>query len=180
LSLVVSNYLFNRFENLPEGDLTKLRASTVSEGSLAKIAKELNLGDYLRLGKGEENTGGRERNSILADAMEAVIGAIYLDGGFENASDFVLRYLTPEIDKSLEGKGFRDYKTELQEVIQKGSEQEIHYCIILETGPDHDKEFVAQVSHNGKVIGEGTGKSKKEAEQQAARQALEKIHNSTL
>ena len=99
-----------------------------------------------------------------------------MDGGFEKASDFILRYQIPEIDKSLEGKGFRDYKTELQELIQRDSEQEIKYSIIKESGPDHAKQFVAQVSHNQKVIGEGIGKSKKDAEQQAARQALEKIH----
>lgn len=176
LNLSVSNYLYNRFKNLTEGELTKLRASIVSEASLAKIARKLELGDYLRLGKGEENTGGRDRDSILADAVEALIGAVYLDGGFEKASDFILRYQIPEIDKSLEGKGFRDYKTELQELIQRDSEQEIKYSIIKESGPDHAKQFVAQVSHNQKVIGEGIGKSKKDAEQQAARQALEKIH----
>jgi len=180
LNLSVSNYLYNRFKDLTEGELTKLRASIVSEASLAKIARKLNLGDYLRLGKGEENTGGRKRDSILADAVEAIIGAVYLDGGFEKASDFILRYQIPEIDNSLEGKGFRDYKTELQELIQRDSEQEIQYRIIKESGPDHAKQFVAQVSHNQKVIGEGTGKSKKDAEQQAARQALERIYGRTF
>ncbi len=175
LNLSVSDYLYNSFKDLSEGDLTKLRASIVSEASLAKIARKLNLGDYLRLGRGEENTGGRQRDSILADAVEAIIGAVYLDGGFEKASDFILRYQIPEIYNSLEGKGFRDYKTELQELIQKGAEQGLQYRIVKESGPDHDKKFVAQVFHNQKLIGEGTGKSKKDAEQQAARQALEKI-----
>jgi len=176
LNLSVSNYLYNRFKDLTEGELTKLRASIVSEGSLVKIAEKIKLGEYLRLGKGEEITGGRRRNSILADAVEAVIGAIYLDGGFEKASDFILYYQIPEIDNSLNGKGLRDYKTELQELIQRDSDQEIHYHIIKESGPDHAKEFVAQVFHNGKVIGEGIGKSKKDAEQQAACQALKKIY----
>lgn len=173
LSLIVSEYIFLNFPDVSEGNLTKLRASVVSERSLVNIASAIDLGKYILLGKGEEGTGGRKRASILADAFESLIAAIYLDGGIENAKAFVLKYIKEHIEWGLNGKGFRDYKTELQEVLQQESDMEIEYRIVEEYGPDHDKAFVAKVYHGGEAIGSGFGKSKKEAEQQAACSALD-------
>ena len=175
LGLTVSDYLFRTYPKLPEGILTKLRAGVVSEVSLAQVARRLGLGEYLRLGKGEENTGGRERESILADAVESVIGAMYMDSDLETTKAFVLKQLIPSIEILIAGKGHKDYKTDLQELLQSKSALEITYRIIKEEGPDHDKLFTAQVSHGDAVIGQGQGKNKKEAEQQAARNALDKL-----
>ena len=172
LSIVISDYLFKKEENLPEGELTKLRANIVCEESLSEVAAEINLGDYLLLGKGEEATGGRDRISILADALEAVIAAIYLDGGIENARKFIFTYMEEIIRDSIKGKIFRDYKTYLQEVLQSRGEQNIWYKLIEEKGPDHNKRFVMEVGINDKVLGVGEGKSKKDAEQVAAKAAL--------
>lgn len=171
LSIVVSDYLFNNY-SVPEGDLTKLRASLVCEKSLDEMAAKINLGKYLRLGKGEEMMGGRTRPSILADAFEAVIAAIYLDGGLEEARKFIL----PFVKEMLDNKGklsFTDYKTLLQEIVQQNPEEILSYKLISEKGPDHDKLFVVEVHLNSNVIGKGEGKSKKQAEQMAAKQALE-------
>ena len=176
LGLVIADYLYGMFDQYREGNLTKIRASIVSEGSLAEIARSIELGEFLYLGKGESNTGGRNRDSILADAVEALIGAVYLEAGLEQAKEVIISLFTPVIKKSYEGKGFQDYKTQLQEVLQKFSDKEINYQVIKEKGPDHNKEFVVEVHHNGQAIGTGKGKSKKEAEQQAAKEALEKIH----
>jgi ribonuclease-3 len=175
LGLTVSDYLYRTYPQLPEGSLTKIRAGVVSEVSLAQIARILGLGEFLRLGRGEENTGGRDRASVLADAMESVIGAIYLDSSLENAKAFVLNLLKPSIETIIAGKGHKDFKTDLQELLQSQSQLEITYTIIDEEGPDHDKLFTAQVSHGDKVIGQGQGKSKKEAEQEAARNALSRF-----
>ena len=172
LGLTVSDYLYRTYPELSEGVLSKLRAKVVSEVSLAQKARELNLGEYLRLGRGEDNIGGRNRASVLADAMESVIGAIYLDGGMETARSFVLKLMVPVIESYAAGKGPQDYKTDLQEYLQSRSSLEITYRIINEEGPDHDKWFTAQVLHGDKPIGQGQGKSKKEAEQQAAKLAL--------
>lgn len=172
LSIVVSQYLFLHFKHLPEGELTKIRASLVCEKSLHKFAQQINLGDYILLGKGEENTGGRERPSILADAFEAVIAAVYLDGGIEAATDYVLRFVPEDID-SRRSSTFSDYKTALQEIIQKNPEEKVEYHLAEQSGPDHDKAFKVQVCLNSNVIGTGKGKSKKEAEQMAAKEALE-------
>lgn len=172
LSLIVSEYLFINFPEIPEGNLTKLRASIVSERSIVNMAASIELGKYLLLGKGEESSGGRNRPSILADAFESLIAAIYLDGGIEKAKAFMLKYVINMIEEGFNGEGFRDYKTELQEFLQNESEKEIAYKIVEEYGPDHDKEFVAEVHYGGNSIGRGFGKSKKEAEQQAARIAL--------
>ena len=172
LGLTISDYLYRTYPELPEGVLTKLRAGVVSEVSLAQIARALDLGKFIRLGKGEENTGGSDRASILADAMESVIGAIYLDDGLDTAKAFVLRLLIPSINILAAGKGPKDYKTDLQELLQSKSALDITYQIIDEIGPDHDKVFTAQVSHGNTAIGQGQGKSKKEAEQQAAQDAL--------
>lgn len=173
LSIVVSQYLFEHFRHLPEGELTKIRASLVCEKSLHVFAKQINLGKYICLGKGEENTGGRERPSILADAFEAVIAAIYLDGGLESAEKHILRFIPKDIDDKKQSVNFNDYKTILQEVIQKNPEEKIEYSLVSESGPDHNKAFTVQVCLNSNVIGTGTGKSKKDAEQMAAKEALE-------
>lgn len=176
LGLVVSEYIFVKYPRYPEGDLTKLRATVVCEPSLSYLAKNINLGKYLMLGKGEEATGGRERVSILADAFEALIGAIYLDGGIENAKVFVLKYLSPIIENAVNGvELFIDYKTHLQELLQKTTKSKIEYAVILEEGPDHNKIFHTEVTLDGEVLGKGIGRSKKEAEQNAAKSALDKM-----
>lgn len=172
LSIIVSDYLFKTEKNLPEGELTKLRANIVCEESLSEVASKIKLGEYLLLGKGEEATGGRERISILADALEAVIAAIYLDGGIENSRKFIFKYMDEIIEDSIKGKIFRDYKTYLQEVLQSRGEQNIWYKLIEEKGPDHNKRFVMEVGINDEVLGVGEGKSKKDAEQVAAKAAL--------
>ncbi len=171
LSIVVSDYLYKNI-NVPEGELTKMRASLVCEKSLFVFAQQIELGEFLHLGKGEENTGGRERPSILADAFEAVIAAIYLDGGMEAAAKHILRFM-PEKIKRTKKPVLSDYKTLLQEVVQKNPEEKVEYVLIGEEGPDHNKRFVVEVCLNSQVIGKGKGKSKKEAEQLAAKEALE-------
>jgi ribonuclease-3 len=172
LSIVVSEYLYTHLTNVAEGELTKLRASLVCEKSLHIFAKQINLGKYLLLGKGEENTGGRERPSILADAFEALIAAIYLDGGYDAAAKHILRFMPKDIQKSKKPV-FSDFKTILQEIIQMNPEEKVEYILAGEEGPDHDKRFVVEVCLNSNVIGKGRGRSKKEAEQLAAKEALE-------
>lgn len=172
LSIVVSDYLFLHCPHLPEGDLTKLRASLVCEKTLCRFSRSLGVGDFLRLSRGEQNSGGKDRPSILADAFEAIIASIYLDGGLEEARKFILRFVLPEIENP-RPKAFKDYKTALQEIIQQNPEEMLEYVLIGESGPDHDKHFVVEVHLNSNVIGKGGGRSKKEAEQQAAREALE-------
>ena len=175
LGIVISDYLFQKEQDLPEGELTKLRANIVCEESLSDVAKEINLGSHILLGRGEEATGGRDRISILADAFEAVIAAIYLDGGFECARDFILKFMGDIIQDTRKGNIFRDYKTHLQELLQSRGENNIWYNLIEEKGPDHNKRFVMEVGINDDVLGVGEGKSKKEAEQLAARAGLKKI-----
>ena len=172
LSIIVAKHLFTHYTHLPEGELTKLRASLVCEKSLHEFACDFGLGEFLLLGKGEELTGGRERPSIIADAFEALLAAIYLDGGMEQARKFVLQFI-PEHLNPKQAKGLNDYKTTLQEIIQQNKEEKIEYVPIEETGPDHDKTFVVEVHLNSNVIGTGRGKSKKQAEQFAAKDALE-------
>lgn len=172
LSIVVSDYLYKHLSQIAEGELTKIRASLVCEKSLYVFAQQISLGDYLYLGKGEENTGGRERPSILADAFEAVIAAIYLDGGLEAASRHILRFM-PEDIQHQKKPAFNDFKTILQEIVQKNPEEKVEYVLVGEEGPDHNKRFVVEVCLNSNVIGRGKGKSKKEAEQLAAKEALE-------
>ncbi len=172
LSVVVSDYIFKNCPELPEGELTKLRSYLVCERSLFNFAKQIDLGKYLRLSKGERNNGGAQRPSILADAFEAVIAAIYIDGGIEPASKHILNFVIPEI-KNKKKKKITDYKTTLQEIIQKNPGEQLEYVLIKESGPDHNKHFVVEVHLNSNVIGKGGGRSKKEAEQQAAREALE-------
>lgn len=170
LSIVVSTYLFTGCQNLPEGELSKIRASLVCESSLYGWAKQIGLGDFLLLGHGEANSGGRERPSILADAFEAVIAAIYLDGGMAEAERYVNGFLPKEFDRPSEA--FHDYKTVLQEVIQQNPEERVEYVLVGEEGPDHAKQFHMEVRLNSNVIGRGTGRSKKVAEQMAAKEAL--------
>lgn len=171
LSLVVANYLFRHDSRIPEGELTRLRASLVCEKALAAFAGELGLGKYLLLGKGERLTGGAERPSILADAFEAVIAAIYLDGGFDAAGKFILSYVRPEVENHRPAK-FEDFKTVLQEIIQQNPDERVEYVLVDESGPDHDKHFSVEVRLNSNVIGRGEGRTKKAAEQSAAREAL--------
>lgn len=172
LSLVVTNYIFLNFKQLPEGDLTQLRASLVCEKTLYKFAKMIDLGKVIKLSRGERHGGGADRPSILSDAFEALIAAIFLDGGYESARDFIMNFIPDEI-KNIHKKPIKDYKTTLQEIVQKNPGERLEYRLIGESGPDHDKHFVSEVLLNSNSIGRGGGKSKKEAEQQAAREALE-------
>lgn len=172
LSIVVSDYIYKHCPKLPEGELSKLRASLVCEKSLCRFSKALGVGEYLKLSRGEKNLNGQERPSILADAFEAIIASIYLDGGMEEARRFILSFVEPEI-KNPKPRAFKDYKTTLQEIIQKNPEEHLEYVLTGEEGPDHDKHFFVEVHLNSNVIGKGGGRSKKEAEQQAAREALE-------
>ena len=172
LSLIVSSYIFENFKNKPEGELTRLRSSLVCEKTLCSFSRQLNLGEFLLLGKGERKTGGAERDSILADAFEAVLAAIYLDGGISPARAFVMRFVLPEIEKYDKKADFKDYKTLLQEIIQRNPEESVTYVLTHESGPDHNKRFTVEVRLNSNTIGEGTGKSKKDAEEMAAKQAL--------
>ena len=171
LSVIVADYLYKNFSSLPEGELTKLRASLVCEKSLCSFSRELEIGKFLRLGKGEEKNGGKERDSILADAFEAVLAAMYLDGGMEVARKHVMRFILDEL-KHTDDEVFKDYKTALQEIIQRNPEESVSYFLTDEKGPDHDKVFTVEVRLNSNVIGTGKGKSKKQAEQMAAKQAL--------
>uniref|UniRef100_A0A7C2EAF2 Ribonuclease 3 n=1 Tax=Ammonifex degensii TaxID=42838 RepID=A0A7C2EAF2_9THEO len=175
LELVVSDYLYRTFPEKAEGELTRLRAAVVCEASLARTARKLGIGQALFIGRGEAQSGGRERPSILADAFEAVLGALYLDQGLEAAAKFALLRLEPEVAKILEDRQEWDYKTELQEFIQRRSPENVSYAILKEEGPDHAKRFTAGVFYRGRCLGRGEGRSKKEAEQQAAREALERL-----
>ncbi len=172
LELAASTYLFQHFPEMPEGQLTKTRAGIVCSATLARLAGNLHLGDYLLLGHGEELGGGRTRTTNLEDTFEAVIGAVYLDQGWETARDYVLRQLQPEFAAVSEGAALKDYKTILQEKVYCRENQSITYEKIRESGPDHAKVFTVQVNVTGKILGTGTGHSKKEAEQHAAREAL--------
>ncbi|WP_246346165.1 ribonuclease III [Sedimentibacter hydroxybenzoicus] len=173
LSISVSRYIFDKFPDYPEGDLTKLRSQVVCEDTLSMVAGELNIGKYMLLGKGEEASGGRERKSILADAVEAIIAAIYIDGGYKKAESFVLDNLTKYIHHAVKGKIITDFKSYLQEYYQsKGHTCKIRYVVTKEEGPDHEKVFHVDVVINRVVTGSGSGKSKKLAEQEAAKNAL--------
>ena len=173
LGMAVAAYLYHNFPDRPEGDLTRMRADMVCETSLAAIAARLNLGEHLMLGHGEERFGGRNRASILADAVESVIAAAYLDGGIEAARGIIERFVLCNVPATkLQNT---DYKTSLQELVQQKKNQVLCYRLVGESGPDHDKVFTAQVLLNDNVVGEGTGSSKKRAEQDAARVALEQL-----
>ncbi len=172
ISLILAHHLFKIFPDEPEGELTKIRAYFACENSLYKFAQKINLGDHLIMGKGEINAGGRNRLSILEDAFEALVGAIYLDGGFNSARNFLIKFLPDEINlKEIENS--TDYKTKLQELIQQTPDKKIEYVLCKESGPDHDKIFEVELKLNSKIISYGTGKSKKRAEQDAAKKAFE-------
>ncbi len=176
VDLVVSDYLYKRFSHYPEGQLTKIRASIVCEPSLAYAARKISLGDYLLLGKGEALSGGRDRDSILADAFEALAAAIYLDGGYATVKDVLIRNFEQDIIHAIhKGELFIDYKTELQELLQRKSKVKVEYKVAKEVGPDHNKKFFVDLIVEDKIIGEGVGKSKKEAEQNAAKNVLMKL-----
>lgn len=172
LNLIVSKYIFLNYKQLSEGELTKIRAGVVCEASLKEISDRMEIGTYILLGKGEELTGGRSRTSILSDAFEAIVGAIFLDGGFKLAENFILNQLGTVIHVAAKMPGMVDYKTRLQESLQRKGDVKITYDIVDQTGPDHSKSFSVQVKCDGSILGTGKGKSKKEAEQNAARNAL--------
>ena len=173
LGMVVAEYLYRNFPDRPEGELTRMRADMVCEGALARIAKRISLGQHLLLGNGEEQGGGRDRNSILADAVESVIAACFLDGGMEAARNFINTFVLEDIPvRKLRNA---DYKTALQELVQQKKNQVLSYELLGEEGPDHNKTFRVAVLLNGKAVGEGSGTSKKRAEQDAARAAIEEL-----
>ena len=174
LNMVVAKYLYISFPDQPEGVLTKIRAKVVCERYLAKFARALRMGEFLILGRGEENSGGRERSSILADAVEAVIGALFLDQGLTYTESFILHNMKTEIDSVADG-GFYDFKSRLQELVQGSSRDNVSYDIIKESGPAHDRTFVAGVYFQSRLLASGEGKTKKEAEQKAAEQALKEM-----
>ena len=173
LEFISSIYLYSNYLNLKEGEMTKVRAQVVCEQSLYKIAKSHNFSDFLYLGKSEKMAGGDVKPAILADSVEAIIAAMYLDGGIEPAKDFIINNLKEEIKIASKNVGQKDYKTVLQEILQRHGDVDIQYRIIKETGPDHNKEFEAEVIYNNKVLAVGKGKSKKLAEMEAAKFAIE-------
>lgn len=175
LEFVSSEYIYEKYSNLKEGEMTKVRASVVCENSLHSIAKEHNFGDFLRLGKSEKSSQKDVRPAIMADSVEAIIAAIFLDGGLEPAKKFIIKNLEKRIEQATKHIGQKDYKTVLQEILQKHGNVDIEYKILRESGPDHDKVFTAEVKFNGKVLALGDGKSKKLAEMEAARVALEQF-----
>ncbi len=176
LSIVVSTYMYNNFPNLNEGQLTRMRANLVCEASLFELAKKLGLGKLLLLGKGESLSGGRGRASILADAFESLLGAVYLDQGFEAAQAYLLGIMQEQIDFVCSNGIFNDYKTRLQELLQRNGDIDIAYKLVGSDGPEHDKTFTSVVIVSGNVSGRGSGHSKKDAEQQAAKAALDRLN----
>jgi ribonuclease-3 len=175
LNLMVSEHLMKLCPNSTEGDLSRLRASVVSEPALAAVARAIGLGRYLLLGKGEEQTGGRDKDSLLADSLEALIAAVYLDAGTDATEAFIIRFFDDLLKRSCARRLSLDYKTELQELCQERLKQLPEYRVVSETGPDHQKQFEVEISLKGKVHGRGRGKSKKEAEQRAAKEALTRL-----
>lgn len=175
LEYVSSEYLFTHYKNLKEGEMTKVRATVVCEKSLYKIAQKHRFDEYIKVGRSERHTHGNKKPAIMADSVEAIIAAIYLDGGMEPAKKFIIENLKDEIEIATKNVGDKDYKTVLQEKLQENGEVKIEYSITNESGPDHDKTFEAEVEVNGKVLAKGVGKSKKAAQMQAAKKALENI-----
>ncbi len=174
LGMVVAEYLYANYPRNLEGDLTRMRADAVCETALAKVARRIELGRHIQLGNGEEQGGGRNRDSILSDALEAVIAACYLDGGMAVAKAFILRFVLQE--EPVQQNNNRDFKTALQELVQQKKNQVLSYALVGESGPDHNKSFTVELSLNGKAVGRGEGTSKKRAEQAAARAAMEKLY----
>lgn len=174
LGMVVADYLYRTHPDIPEGELTRIRAALVCEESLVEVARKLDLGQYLKLGRGEDAGGGRKRPSIQADAVEAVIAAVYLDGGIGSARKLITNFILTDNEREQEG-AIRDYKTALQELVQRESGRVLTYCLRGESGPDHAKIFAVEVDLNGEPVGSGEGRSKKEAEQNAAKAAIKKL-----
>lgn len=172
LGFTAAEYLYEHYKNLPEGELTKIRSLVVCEKALFKIAMSIGLGEYIFIGRGEEQSNGRRRPSILSDATEALFAAIYLDGGIEEAKRVILSYLEEEVEEVIKGGDFRDFKTLLQEITQKDEGKAPEYTLIGEEGPDHNKVFTVRVSLEGKELAKGSGRTKKEAEKQAAKKAV--------
>ena len=172
LSIITSEYIFEKYTQLPEGELTKIRANTVCENALFEYSKKLELGNYMYLGHGEERSGGRGHKAILADAFEALLAAIYLDGGMKNAREFLLPYISEKIEKLMKEGRREDYKSLLQQFVQRGHGDILEYIQTGEEGPAHDKRFYFEVKLNNNTIGRGNGSTKREAEQMAAREAL--------
>lgn len=177
LEIVTSDFLYHEHTDVPEGELTRVRASIVCEQTLAFCTRALNLGDYLFLGKGEDQTGGRKRKSILSDAFEAIIGAIYLDGGFANAKEFIHKFVLNDMENK---KLFYDSKTILQEIVQAHFKEELSYHLVGEEGPDHDKTFQVELQIGEQVYGIGKGRTKKSAEQEAAYKTILKLHKKNI
>jgi len=177
LDLLVTTLLYKTYPDKSEGWMTKVRASIVSETPLAQIAKELGLGEYLILGKGTENAGGRELHSILSDSIEAIIGALYIDGGITIAQKFIIPFMENKLAESIKQGKYFDYKTSLQELLQQNGNVSIKYELLKEEGPPHDRVFTTQVMVDGKEMGKGQGKSKKMSQQNAARKALEGMNH---
>lgn len=175
LGLIVNEYLFRRFEDYPEGDLAKIKSAVVSEATLAKVARDINLGTYLLMGKGEELSGGRDRSSILANSFEALIGAVYLDSGLRECRRFILSLLKKDIERIDRMTYLRDPKTTLQEYVQKRYKERPVYEVVEERGPDHKKEFIVRLIIKGNEVSRGVGSSKRKAEMLAAEQILKKI-----
>lgn len=172
LEMVSSDHLFHKNPDMPEGKLTKLRASLVCEPALARCARDIDLQEFIRLGKGEEHTGGRDRDSIISDVMEALIGAVYLDGGIDRARELIFKFVLEDLK---DGAPFKDSKTLLQEIIQARDYKSFEYRIVGEKGPEHDKVFIAEAFLDGEVIGNGQGRTKKAAEQMAAAEAIDRL-----
>ena len=175
LDAIISEELYARLPDVEEGTLTKMRAKIVCEETLAVCGAKIEVGNFLKLGRGEEKSGGRRRESIIADAVEAIIGAMFLDGGYDCAKKFVLSLFGQAVEEALSGKLHTDYKSEMQERVQGSSQKPLKYRVTGTTGPDHDKYFEAQVKCNGKILAQGKGKSKKEAHMHAAKKALENL-----
>lgn len=175
LGLIVSNFLYKNLRKENEGELSKIRASLVCEESLARVAKRLNIGQFMRMGRGEAMSGGRNRNSILSDAFEAILAAIYLDSDYETAEKWIMMHMGDDLKQGMHGKFYHDYKTMLQEKLQRKDRGRVTYQTINEEGPDHDKKFIVEVLVDGKVMNEGIGSNKKDAEQNAAKIALENM-----
>ncbi|MBQ7256017.1 MAG: ribonuclease III [Oscillospiraceae bacterium] len=178
LGFVIADALYQQFPDKPEGELTRIRADLVCEGNLARVAATIHLGDALLLGHGEANSGGRKRDSIVSDAMESVLAAVYLDGGFDAAKAIILRLILGDVPE--DKPRVIDYKTLFQELVQQTKNQAIHYVLVGESGPDHDKHFKMEAILNGKIVGKGSGSSKKRAEQEAARDAIEHLYPDQL
>jgi len=177
LNLVVSELLMNALPEASEGELSRIRAAVVSEQSLAAVAREIGLGEFLLVGRGEEQTGGRDKDSLLADSLEALVASLYLDSGIGQAGAFITRFFRDRIDRVRTAGGTADHKTEIQELCQERLKTLPEYRVVSEAGPDHRKEFTVELSIRGEVCGRGTGRNKKEAEQRAAKEALERLSN---